>query len=77
MSDCARKWRQSIVLATVERRKRLSAENNHAEGSAIAVALQTVALAPPFPSEWPAQLSWINLGPPQNRCIQAYSFWGL
>jgi hypothetical protein len=51
------------VRAAVERRKRLSAQNNRAEGSAIAVALQTVALAPPVPSERPAQLSWINLGP--------------
>ena len=54
---------KSIVRAAVERRKRLSAQNNRAEGSAIAVALQTVTLAPPVPSERPAQLSWINLGP--------------
>jgi hypothetical protein len=53
---------KSIVLAAVERRKRLSAQNNRVEGSAIAVALQTVAPAPSVPSERPAQLSWIDLG---------------
>jgi hypothetical protein len=57
VSDFGRNGDKSIVLAAVERRKRLSAQNTRVEGSAIAVALQTVAPVAPFPSELPAHSS--------------------
>jgi len=54
---------KSIVLAVVEPRKRLSAQNNRMEFSATAVAFQTVTPAPSLQSEQPAQVPSIISAP--------------